>query len=375
MKRITFAFLVAVLPFLAFSQNDISKLDKNFATKTVQGVNVVYHNMLASPFVLEGFAWYNQDKALCRIPLAITEKDISRGVYHLARETAGGVIRFRTNSQVLSVRYTLTLPERNFGHMPATGVSGLDIVIDGFNRNVNPMNGNKLGNPVERLVARNLSAKMKDIEVYLPLYNGIKSIEIGLSANAKIEAPREHKIKKPVVFYGSSITQGGCANKPTHAYTTMLCREVDAPQINLGFSGNAKGEDKMAELIASLDMSVFVYDYDHNAPNATHLKNTHERFFKIIRKAQPNLPIIIMSSVGYPIDPKHWGKREAVIMQTYKNAVKNGDKNVYFVHGKDMTKDVSRFIWTTDNCHPNDYGFYLMYKATLPTLKKALSIE
>ena len=375
MKRITIALIVFVFAFFAFAQSDISKLDKNFATKKVQGVDVVYHNMLAEPFVLEGFAWFNQDKALCRIPLSITEKDISCGVYYIARETAGGVIRFRTNSQVVSVRYTLTLPDRNFGHMPATGVSGLDIVIDGFNNNVNPMGHNKLNNTVERLVTKHLSSKMKDIEVYLPLYNGVKSIEIGLSPNAKIEAPRKHKIKKPVVFYGSSITQGGCANKPTHAYTTMLCRDVDAPQINLGFSGNAKGEDKMAELIASLDMSVFVYDYDHNAPNAEHLRKTHERFFKIIRKAQPKLPIIIMSSVGYPINPRHWSEREKVIMQTYQNALKNGDKNVYFVHGKDMTKDVPRFIWTTDNCHPNDYGFYLMYKATLPALKKALNLN
>ena len=137
--------------------------------------------------------------------------------------------------------------------------------------------------------------------------------------------------------------------------------------VNLGFSGNAKGEPKMAELIASLDMSVFVYDYDYNAPTAEHLAKTHEPFFKIIRKAQPNLPIIMLSRVSYASD-----ERANIVKQTYENAKKAGDKNVWFIDGRDLFKDLPFALLTVDHCHPNDLGFYVMYKNVMPAIKEAL---
>ena len=140
--------------------------------------------------------------------------------------------------------------------------------------------------------------------------------------------------------------------------------------INLGFSGSAKGEPKIAELIASLDLAAFVYDYDYNAPTTEHLKKTHEPFFKIIRKAKPNLPIIMLSRVSYPSDD-----RVAVIRATYENAKKAGDKNVYFIDGRDLFKDADISYLTVDGCHPNDLGFYLMFKNTLPTLKQAIGVK
>lgn len=240
-------------------------------------------------------------------------------------------------------------------------------------KNVNPyLSGGDLANPVERAMANlpNKSGEMRDCALYLPTYNGVEKIEIGLAPDSKIEPPKPRKIKKPILFYGSSITQGACASRPSNAYAAMLCRELDAPMINLGFSGSGRGEEEMARLIASLDISLFVYDYDHNAPNPNHLGNTHEKFFKIIRAAKPDLPIVMMSMITsfHSQAPA----RFAHIKRTYDNAVASGDKKVWLIDGRDFVKGADPAHWTVDNIHPNDYGFYLMYKGALPVVKRAL---
>ena len=176
-----------------------------------------------------------------------------------------------------------------------------------------------------------------------------------------------HKIKKPVLFYGSSITQGGCASRPANAYTTMLCRELDPEQINLGFSGNAKGEIEIARDIASLNLAAFVFDYDYNAPTPEHLEKTHEPFFLEIRKKHPNLPIIILSRCSNMTD-----RRRDIVKQTYLNAVARGDKNVSFIDGAELFGTTDKKYPTVDGCHPNDLGFYLMFQRILPTLKETL---
>ena len=152
---------------------------------------------------------------------------------------------------------------------------------------------------------------------------------------------------------------------------------MDAPQINLGFSGSGRGEEAVAEAIASIPLSAFVMDYDHNAPSCEHLEATHEKFFRIIREKQPDLPIIIMSMCNiYPeFDNAAYAenlKRMEIIRKTCKNAVKAGDKHVYFIDGRTLFGKTDRTACTVDGCHPNDLGFYRMYETVLPTLLKAL---
>lgn len=374
-KFIFASILLSVAAAPVFAQ-DIAKLDRNFAPEKVDGVEVVYRNAFEKPFVLEGFPWYSKEtmgKNLYRLPRTITPQDISSGVWHLANHTAGGVVRFRTNSRCVTIRANILNQNPKMGHMPETGSSGFDIFR---NRNehvktVNPAHyKNEIPRPLVAVAAKSGTGKMCDYAIYLPLYNGLYSLEIGLSPDAKIEEPTPHKIKKPILFYGSSITQGACASRTSNSYSAMLCRELDAPMINLGFSGNAKGEPKMAELIASLDLAAFVYDYDYNAPNAKHLAKTHEAFFKRIRKAHPDLPIIILGKITGATD-----ERDAIVRATYENAVKTGDKKVWFVDGKKLFEGTDVSYLTVDKCHPNDLGFYLMFRNSLPTLKKALGAE
>ena len=374
-KFIFASILLSVAAAPVFAQ-DIAKLDRNFAPEKVDGVEVVYRNAFEKPFVLEGFPWYSKEtmgKNLYRLPRTITPQDISGGVWQLANHTAGGVVRFRTDSRCVTIRANILNQNPKMGHMPETGSSGFDIFR---NRNehvktVNPAHyKNEIPRPLVAVAAKSGTGKMCDYAIYLPLYNGLYSLEIGLSPDAKIEEPTPHKIKKPILFYGSSITQGACASRTSNSYSAMLCRELDAPMINLGFSGNAKGEPKMAELIASLDLAAFVYDYDYNAPNAEHLAKTHEAFFKRIRKAHPDLPIIILGKITGATDG-----RDAIVRATYENAVKAGDKKVWFVDGKKLFGGADVSYLTVDKCHPNDLGFYLMFRNSLPTLKKALGAE
>ena len=176
--------------------------------------------------------------------------------------------------------------------------------------------------------------------------------------------------EKPVVYYGSSITQGGCASRPGNAYTAAVARRFNANHINLGFSGNALGEMEMAEYIADISMSAFVFDYDHNAPTLEHLENTHKPMFDIIRKSNPNLPIVMLTRPKY----KTWwyeDKCRDIIKATYDIARANGDENVYFIDGTTLM-ETAGFEGTVDSAHPNDLGFSSMAKAVGDVLQKVL---
>ena len=147
----------------------------------------------------------------------------------------------------------------------------------------------------------------------------------------------------------------------------IVSRALQTDYINLGFSGSAKAEDEIAEYIASLDMSVFIYDYDYNAPSVEHLENTHGKMFSAIRKSNPELPILILSRPKFRLTDEE-KLRLGIIRKTYDDAVLSGDKNTYFIDGQTLVK-YAHGDATVDGCHPNDLGFYSMAKAMIPQLK------
>ena len=195
---------------------------------------------------------------------------------------------------------------------------------------------------------------------------------LGLPPQAQLLPGRTPQTEKPVVFYGSSVTQGACASKAGSCYTTLLARRLDAAQINLGFSGNAKGEEVIARYIASLDMSLFVYDYDYNAPSVEHLQATHEPFFRIIREAQPELPIVMVSRTGGGKRSADMDARREVILKTYHNALEAGDRKVWFVNGADLLGDTDLDLCSVDGAHPTDIGFLRMADGLEPLLREIL---
>lgn len=373
------AFIAALLTGLVVANaDDIAKIDKNFRAETLKGgEKIVYRNALRAPFEVTGFPWWSPGRGeLYRMPKNIAKQKVGRGVVSLSHNSTGGAIRFATDSPLIVIRGFIKRGH-DMAHMPRVGSAGVDLVQDcgtpreRLHKPLFPSRAMVDGEePFLHVTKIHGDRRMRQFTVFLPLYSGIKSIEIGVTPDAAVAAPKPQKIKDPICFYGSSVTQGGCASRPANNYTTMLCRAVDAPQVNLGFSGSAKGEPAVARAIAGLKLSAFVMDYDYNAPSAAHLKKTHAAFFRIVREAQPELPIILISGPRdrYP-DAE---KRRDIIRATYEQAVAAGDKNVYFIDGMTFFDEVPRRFCTVDGSHPTDLGFYIMYQKILPVLKQAL---
>lgn len=353
----------------------LTDIDKNFRSLIPDDQGFVYRNVLDGIFSLEGLAWRHCNKEpYYRLPERLTEHDVNKGALELAHNTAGACVRFITNSTEIILKADIGW---DLGSRHNVGRRGFDCYFrkDGllrFHRLVRP---EPQDDSVKGTCAQNPSGELREWWINLPLYGGVTKLEIGLKADAELLPPPPHKIGKPILFYGSSITQGGCACRPGNAYTSMLCRTVDAEQINLGFSGCGKGEIAVAEAIAELDLAAFIMDYDHNAPTAEHLEATHSKFFRAVREKHPELPIIMISRPDfYASEPSIVYRRE-IIRKTYTDALASGDKNVYFVDGETLWGTEMRDCCTFDGCHPNDLGFYRMYENILPTLKQALNIK
>lgn len=275
----------------------------------------------------------------------------------LHSNTAGGRVRFVTDSAYVAIAAKM----ENIGKMPhfaLTGSAGFDMYEkteagEKYVRSFVPPYD--IDGGYDSIIKFD-TKKTRELTINFPLYSDVTELYIGVEEDCKLLPPSPYKHSTPVVFYGSSITQGGCASRPRNSYQSFISRRLDCDFINLGFSGHAWAEEEIANYIKTLPMSVFVYDYDHNAPTVEHLLNTHEKMFNIIREYNPTLPIIMVSrhdSYDFP------DERRKVIRQTFENAVSKGDKNVYFIDGRDLIKFASD-NGTVDGTHPNDYGFASM---------------
>ena len=346
----------------------ITDFDKNFLVETeLKKDNIHFYNAKQSPFHINGLLFENGH--FRRIPEAVAGT-VSPGVEAHHLHTAGGRIRFRTNSDYIAIQAKMSVVNK-MPHFPLTGSAGFDLFggtekeqyIRAF---VPPL---QMTDGYESLIELG-SNEMRNITIHFPLYSSVEELYIGLNQDAEILPPLPYAIEKPVVYYGSSITQGGCASRPGNAYPAILTRRFGCDHINLGFSGNAKGEDTIAAYISKLEMSAFVYDYDHNAPNLEHLQQTHERMFQTIRGAQPQLPILILSRPKYTLTAQEEDRR-SLIRATYENAVAQGDNNVYFLDGKQLMA-LAEDNGTVDDAHPNDWGFMSMAAAVDSVLKNIL---
>ncbi len=297
-------------------------------------------------------------------------KMASKSLLYLQNNLSGGRVRFITNSKNLGIRVKLKNSDLiyNFSYI---GFSGVDC-YKGYDQNRLEFMG-VCCPPIYRKRAKTqfkLSGEREQITLYLPIYNSIEKLEIGVDNGAYIEAPVEYKREKPMLFYGSSITQGGCASRAGNNYCAMVSRYLDSDFVCLGFSGNAKGELWLADYIAQQEMSVFIYDYDFNAPNAEYLKKTHLPFLKKILEKQPNLPVVMMSKPSAKLEGEDIERRE-IIRDTY-NWAKNEGYDVYFIDGETLFGQEGSECCTVDKIHPNDLGFYRMAQTLYPVLKEIL---
>lgn len=299
---------------------------------------------------------------------------VSETVTELGQRSTGGRVRFRTDSSQITVRVTLkTLTDdQNFSIL---GAAGCDILLglkkDSFYAGiVSPLHYSD-GLINECTITR--APVMEDVAIYMPRNSLLQDIEIFVDDNAVVEAPTPYLYNAPIIYYGSSITEGCTANRPSGSYTALLSRWLHADFINLGFSGAAKGEMVMADFIGRLKTPLFVMDYDYNAPNAEHLAATHEPFFKRFRTLQPNTPVLFLSAPDTDYNSNEKSKRRDIVYATYKNARASGDTRVAFIDGHDLFGNDDRSICTIDTCHPSEIGMMRMAQTIYPVAQELLS--
>ena len=217
--------------------------------------------------------------------------------------------------------------------------------------------------------------KDSNINLFFPLYGGVSKLYIGIKQGSVIKKAKKYRYEAPIVFYGSSITQGGCASRPGNDYVGLISNLLNCNVENFGFSGNGKGEQVVAEYIAGLKMSAFVLDYDHNAPTVEYLENTHFAFYETVRKKNKDLPIIMITRptpMTCELHREDMKKRYAVIYNSYLRAKSEGDENVYFLDGRKLIKEDKYLSNTVDGSHPNDIGFYNIAKGLARMLRPIL---
>ncbi len=312
-----------------------------------------------------------------RLP-AKAEGKAPPSVWGLSRQSAGLCARFVTDAKSLRIRWQLLSDKLSMPHMPATGVSGLDLYVRVGAR----WQWLAVGRPVAKDTMQTFPALGAKAEylLYLPLYNGVSSVEIGVptqSSFVKAEARSPDK-QKPIVFYGTSITQGGCASRPGMVHTAILGRRLDVPIVNLGFSGSGKMEQAVADVLAEIDASLFVIDCLPNM-SADLIAERTIPLVKTLRKAHPQTPILLVedrtyanASVIESVRARNDTSR-AALKKAYAAILKEGIKGVSYLEGEHLIGDDGE--GTVDNSHPSDLGFMrqadAFQKAIEPLLKRA----
>ncbi len=300
-----------------------------------------------------------------------TYSDVNRG---LADCTSGANIRFITDASEFYLKVTMRSASTGMHHFADRGAYGFDVYTgSGTNRKYCGGMMQMMTDPTafEETIA--LPGGSIEVMIELPLYGGVSQILIGFPGGASIYRAPSRSFK-PIAFYGSSITQGGCVSRPGSMYSNIICRALDCDCLNLGFSGSAFGEQSVAEYLASREFSAFVMDYDYNARSLEELENTHNAFYKTVRAAHTSEPIIIVSHPYYAPESEGDIKRKNILRKTYEEALAN-EENVYFIDSECFFPSEMRDLFAVDNLHPNDLGHFYMHRAILPIVKKALEEE
>lgn len=326
-----------------------------------------------NPLRVYGLNPYYDGEGFSKCHKEILEK-IPR-VAELGSRSCGGRICFRTNSKSVTLRMTLKYVCYDIG-MSTFACSSADVYIG---PRPTAYFAGLLTPPGEMREKENVtaertfykSAEMEDITVMLPRNETITAFSVEIEDEAELCAPTPYHNARPVVFYGSSITEGGCPTRIGCNYVSLLSNRLNIDILNYGFSGNARGELQFADYIIAQNPSLFVYDYDHNAPTPQWLADTHAPFYHRIRKALPNLPIIMMTRPDFVCD-EDAEQRRAIIRKTYDDAVSMGDKLVRFINGKNFFPDQRRSECSVDTIHPNDTGFAMMADAVAPYIMEFL---
>ena len=392
MKKVMVVVAGVMLASVVVQAQDIEKFDPRMALEKAvvdtNGVKWIDGRYLP----LEGKYFNDVDDFYDRLPSGVTT-NVNGGVRGMKHHSSGMLFRFRTDSKNLTFRWVPYNPRLEMDHMPSTGVSGIDVyrqLPDGrwFYVKTGRIRNSKGGE---------LSIAWTPGEaclVNLPLYNGIKEFSLGIDKGAKVEAlgPRKSGVNKPVVFYGTSITHGGCCSRPGLGFVNIVGRQLDVPVCNLGFSGSGRMELEMADHLARIDASCYVLDclWNMNTPrpaqNAAYqdmyaagfdandhisvVRFRYEPFIRALRAKRPNVPIVMAEQCD--VYCKGQNEKDKFIRSLYDKLIAEGWKNLVYLPKDEMY--VGDGEGTVDGCHPNDLGMMSMAKAFGKAVKTALGL-
>lgn len=318
----------------------------------------------AKQLTIEGKGWTDTALFYDRLP-AKAQGVVRDPVWELSRDSAGYSVHFLADTPTVHVKWDLLKPNLAMEHMPATGVSGVDLYARRTGGNWQYVS---TGRPSKQVgnEAVFYTSGWNEFMVNLPLYNGVTSVSIGVPQGKSLKplaAPRG----KPVVFYGTSITQGGCASRPGMCYSAIVGRKLDVPVINLGFSGNGQSEPEVADLLAELDPAVYVLDPLWNmGPDMV-----KERIAPLVRKlraAHPDTPILLVEDCTIHNNiPTGKGK---LLREIFAALQAEGVKGLSFVSAEGMMGPDDE--GTVDGCHPTDLGFMYQAEVFVKALKPIL---
>ena len=327
---------------------------------------------------VEGRAFGDTDSYFDRLPRRA--KGVVRdAVWSLSRHSAGMAVRFKTDSRDIHVDYRLRSANLSMVHMPATGVSGIDFYgrtnsgEDRWVQVVRPTSQNVKAHVISGIDPGPETGRL--FTAYLPLYNGLEKLEIGVTSGARF-TPVLPRSERPVLFYGTSIMHGACASRPGMSISALLGRRYDLPTVNLGFSGNGRLELELADMIGEVDAAVYCVDCLPNL-NPPQVSERTVPFFKRLRKYRPNTPIVMVEDRWFTnaeffggTRGRHEGNQKA-FREGYQQLVSEGVKNLHYLRGHELLgKDGEA---ATDGSHPNDLGFMRYAEAYAKVLDPLLS--
>lgn len=329
----------------------------------------------ATNFELIGKGFTDTQNLYERLPSSLNGKT-RPPVWSLSKNCSGLAIRFRTNSPVIAAKWEVT-GDVVMNHFAPSGIKGLDLYClkKGKWQFVN--SARPTGKITTTIIIDQMVGDDMEYMLYLPLYDGLAKLEIGVKATATIVNPKvdSPKKEKPIVFYGTSITQGGCASRAGMSYPNQLSRMLNRQIINLGFSGNGQLDLEIAEFMADIDASCFVMDC---LPNVTtvQMKEKYARFLEIIRSKKPDVPILLVETILFPhmyFDQTVYSllqEKNATLQKIYAGQKRNHDQNIHYLKGGQLIGNDSE--GTVDGIHLTDLGFIRMSENMYPVLRKLI---
>ncbi len=333
---------------------------------------LVWHDV--QDWGIEGKGWADTEKYFDRLP-GRAKGVVRDAVWGLSRHSAGMLVRFKTNASAIWADHVVTSDRLAMPHMPATGVSGLDLYADTPDGDWKWLSVTRPATREMRLeIISGILPGERGYTLYLPLYNGTESLKVGIPEGASF-TPIAPRPDRPLVFYGTSITHGACASRPGMPHPAILGRRLKRPVINLGFSGNGRMEAEVGQFLCELDAAVFVIDCLPNMQGQEVQERTVP-LVKQLRSARPESSILLVEDRTYANTPflqgraeRHAASRKA-LKDGYDALKADGVTKLFYLEGEKLLGDDRDD--TTDGSHPNDLGFMRHADAFEPVLKEAL---